>query len=164
MERKKLFEIPVYSTSPERFKKCLKSELDEQTITIEDTTKKNIQERLKNAYYPICKWEYNEIIGYIQIFIEHNDIVFEVYSSSKRRIQLLSSQKPRIKPEYINGCHFRVDDSFTNDNIANKIIEWLKFVKKEHIHKKQFIDSEAFNVLVHHVDYRAIIKEFQEGK
>lgn len=163
MDRKKLFEIPVYSISPELFEKCWKNKLDQQAATIEDTADKKVfQEQLKREYYPLYVWEYNEIIGYIQIFLEHNDIVFEVYSSDKDRIQLFSSRKPRIRPIFINGCHFRVEDSFTNSDIANKIIEWLNFVEKEHIHKGRFLAREAFDALVNHVDYKAIIKEFLE--
>lgn len=93
------------------------------------------KDRIKDVYFPMNVWKYNQIVGYITISISKNDIWFDLYSSLNKKFQFKSKTKQFIQDTNLLGWHFRVEDDDNNNLIKNNIIKWLNNLIKE----KQFL-------------------------
>lgn len=120
--RKKLFDIPIYSVSQKDFAQKYNAQFDGRD--------KDIVQKLKQKQYPQGIWIYNQIIGFVAIFMDKNDIIFEVHKHIGK-IYPLSSKKQFMQNLHTTGLHFRIIKS-SNYEIAEKIEQMLFEISKKY--------------------------------
>lgn len=153
MKQVKIFEIPIYSMKKETFDNRWKSYFKNNFNNLD----KEIMESIKDVYFPMNVWKYNQIVGYITISISKNDIWFDLYSSLNKKFQFKSKTKQFIQDINLLGWHFRVEDDDNNDFIKNEIIKWLNNLIKEKQFKSRYIDLSVFNEQVQFINIRDAI-------
>lgn len=161
-----LFSIPIYSTSKREFDKKLNRYLslkDKQLPDCTETERAQIKADLFAHFRPRNIWIYNQIIGYIRVFLDHPDIFFEVYMPLQReRYRLFSNRKSYCDNWHANGLHFNIVDK-TNDLIRNEIREWLIDISRREKIKNRYIDITVFENIAKYIDFRTLINEVHEG-
>lgn len=99
MEKKTLFEIPIYSMSKKEFNR----RWDKQKQKLHDTyvshghSEEDTQYYVSRFSFPRSLWEYNQIIGYIKISVSRHDVWFDIYCSLDKIYYADSKQKHFIQ-------------------------------------------------------------------
>ena len=158
MKEKKIFEIPIYSMSEMEFDKRYKKKKESLSYeSIDESSKRDINTSL----FPTCLWKYNQIIGYITISVERNEVILGLYCSRDKKYLADTKIKHFIQNWDINGTHFYVSDETALDEIKKKILEMLKFIEEVHLHPKHplfYIDYLTFYNIFDYVDIKQIMK------
>lgn len=156
---KKIFEIPIYALSPlklnDRVNKCI-SKLKSQLSHLDDDTFARIKDI---ETFPMRSWDYNHIVGYIQVSMSRSDIVFEVFLPIPipTRYDWRTKRKTRVQNICANGTHFYFASLKTNEDIRNSVEEMLDHVIVDHVPDRFYVDREAFDNINAHLDYLNII-------
>lgn len=161
MTEKTLFEVPIYAMPQDEFKTRwdkYKSKLFEDFIK-SGHTPESAQRGIYHCCHPKDLWKYNQIIGYLTISISPTDVWFNIFCSFDKAYRFDSSSKHYIENWAINGCHFYVDKTDTNEHIKSKIKEWLTVIQKDHVKKRFFVDFSTFENIFPYVDIRKAIDE-----
>lgn len=153
MKQVRIFEVPIYSMKEDIFNNRWKNYFENNFSNVN----KEIMESIKDVYFPMNVWKYNQIVGYITISISKNDIWFGLYSSLNKKFQFKSKTKQFIQDTNLLGWHFRVEDEDNNDFIKNNIIKWLNNLIKEKQFKNRYIDLSVFNQQVQFINIRDAI-------
>lgn len=153
MKQVRIFELPIYSMKEDIFNNRWKNYFENNFSNVS----KEIMESIKDIYFPMNVWKYNQIVGYITISISKNDIWFDLYSSLNKKFQYKSKTKQFIQDTNLLGWHFRVEDDDNNDFIKNNIIKWLNNLIKEKQFKNRYIDLSVFNQQVQFINIRDAI-------
>ena len=154
----KLHEIPLYALSVEQltsryerfkenfWKNC--SQLDQETF----------QKCVEHETFPQRCWTHNHIVGYIDILLDMQDIVFEIYLPHPqfKRYDWRRSRKIYMRNIMANGTHFRIESRMKNSDIQTQIFEMLDGIIKNHIHSKYYVDRNVFDMIHYHIDYKGI--------
>ena len=162
-EVKELYSIPIYSCKKEKFlndyNKFIyrKSELMRNTaketgmITVDEAI-----DRTKKQYWLEQIWIYNQIIGYIKIYLWENTIWFDLYLPNKNRIMKFSSKKNLVSLIQLNGVHF----SLLNDNNEMKS-EMKKYLKMaiDCVPEKYYVNTNEFDLLNNIIDYTQLVEK-----
>ena len=166
----KLFEIPIYAYSPEKFKEITDRYIENQNREyLENHVKVDKQHMDACAYlacFPYRVWDYNHIVGYISISIEKFDIIFDLYLQAvweghKSRYIWRSKQKWFLVNQQITGYHFRIKQTDTNEEISIKIKEMLDGLVKDFLPEKYYIDRESFDTVNSMVDYSKLFDKVE---
>lgn len=157
----KIFEIPIYALSKETLSKRVEEYIEKLDMELGDIPQKNKEKCIEIETFPNRAWEYNHIVGYITISIHKREIIFDIYLpySKIEKYYWKSNRKKFIINTMLNGFHFLVNDKLSNSDIAKEITGYVNEIKKQHIPKGYYVDSEAFNALVYNVDFKKIIKK-----
>lgn len=162
MKKKYFFDIPIYRLSIHEYKnECDKNIKNGYNCFFinKDGIKKNELITFDNYYKKAIRhydiWEYNEIIGYIRLYIQGNQIRGEYYQHKSTRIR-----KTRIKSFIFKTHKLSPEISIynkTNFEIYILILDYLENCKLEL--KKRFIDISNFKNIGQYVDWNKLIKE-----
>ncbi len=158
-----LFEIPIYKSSEKTHRDKWQTLLTKSAILYRNTKeeqKKYISDML-SFKHPSNLWEYNQIIGYIKIYLWHNDMHFGLYLCNKKRFSFNSCKKDFIEDVTPSGSHFFIDSNFSNENIIDNMNEELDLLIKYEIKKDWYVDLKIYNILHKEIDYIKIIQEHQ---
>lgn len=153
MKQVRIFEVPIYSMKEDIFNNRWKNYFQNNFSNVN----KEIMESIKDVYFPMNVWKYNQIVGYITISISKNDIWFDLYSSLNKKFQFKSKTKQFIQDTNLLGWHFRVEDDDNNDFIKNNIIKLLNNLIKEKQFKNRYIDLSVFNQQIQFINIRDAI-------
>ena len=152
------FEIPVYRCSIKTHTAEMKSKEREFT---HDEWKEVAPESYQNSinyfdrtiWYP---WRYNEIIGWIRLYVMGNQIRGEYYFDASGRIR-----KGIRKKKYVycgKAFEHHLFGDMTSQEIFNEIISVLeKINKNEKPFKKRYIDLTTFKTIGEFVDWKMLI-------
>lgn len=151
----KLFEIPIYNTSEEQFRKKWIKHDEKIKAELFVNNPETYDNNIKHYRDPIRTWKYNQIIGYIVISYMDNTIWFDLYFSSKKKIVFSSNRKNIIKNMHINGYHFQIMSNDTNKDIIDKIDSYIMAIKKDYL-KNKYLDLEGFYNIRKLVDFNKI--------
>lgn len=162
----KLFDIPVYGLN----KQVLKKRIDTITERIkEDCRTRNAPEDTQLALielqtYPMRNWEYNHIVGFIQISIDKQDILFSIYlpyeyEGHTPKYLWWAHKKHFVRESGISGLHFWLGNMKTNEEICKRTVEMLHGIISEHIPKRYFVDTQAFDAINNHIDYISLLQK-----
>lgn len=159
MEKKTLFEIPIYSMSEKEFNKRWKKRKDflYDMFIKGGHSEENARLYVSDSCFPKCVWKYNQIIGFIRVSISKHDVWFDIYRSLDNIYYADSKYKHFIQDIHANETHFYVSNP-TNENIKQNIREWLKGIEKSHLEKRFFVDYSTFNNIFENVDIAQIMK------
>lgn len=157
MKKLLLFEIPVYSMTKQAFDAKWEEINESRFLALRGFSEDEIKDYSYLLDYPRNQWKYNQIIGYIAIYVSAQDVWFDIYLSSDKRYYANSNTKHFIQNILANGTHFRVSENDDNEMIRKKIREQLKSIKTNHLRRGFYIDYELFNNIFPYVDIREIM-------
>ncbi|EAC5337278.1 hypothetical protein AFT98_08630, partial [Listeria monocytogenes] len=130
MKEKIIIVIPVYSISENLFHKKWDEFYEKSYTNTMYSDKENYIDTLRNIDFPTNSWKYNKIIGYIEIRASKEDIIFEIYRSTKLRFPYRSKSKDFIEFFSSLGNHFpilRKNDTELKDEIK----KFLEMIEKQ---------------------------------
>ncbi len=159
MEKKTLFEIPIYSMSEKEFNKRWKKRKDflYNMFINGGHTENNARLYVSDICFPKCVWKYNQIIGFIRVSVSKHEVWFNIYRSLDNIYYADSKYKHFIQDIQANGTHFYVSNP-TNEYIKQNIREWLKGIETSHSEKRFFVDYSTFDNIFGYVDIAQIMK------
>lgn len=158
MNRKTIFEIPIYSMSKDEFEskwKIKKATLYEKFIA-HGHSAESARLGVESCFYPRWLWEYNQIIGYIKIYLTRDDVNFDLYCSLSKRYGIDRKTRHFIENWSINGSHFRIGEK-TNSEVRTEIRSWLRTIHNEYLKGKFYIDYSVFDNTIDFLDIRGIV-------
>lgn len=159
MERKTLFEIPIYSMSEKEFNKRWKKRKDflYDMFINGGHSEDNARLYVSDSCFPECVWKYNQIVGFIRISVSKHDVWFDIYRSLDDIYYAKSKYKHFIQDIHANGTHFYVSNP-TDEYIKQNIREWLAGIEKSHLEKRFYVDYSTFDNIFEYVDIAQIMK------
>lgn len=166
----KIFEIPIYAFS----KSVLQDRVKKWRIRNNWTSSKfNFMKKHQKKY------EYNHIVGFIEIGIDRSDIYGGLYlpcskgelgvtingkilddSKLKHRYVWHTTRKVFLENQGVNGMHFYLGDLRDNPDVVknlDRIMNQLKEIVLDY-NKSYYIDLEAYNTIKGNIDYLNIYK------
>ncbi|MGJ0847810.1 hypothetical protein ACR77J_14055 [Tissierella praeacuta] len=155
MREIKIFEIPIYSKSYEKYHEQLNRKKYKEII---EPMRKNGSKELDinfavgKAYGSYKLWEFNQRKGYIIIKLRKNDILFELYICRKS-IHAISKTRYILQYEPSLGEHFRIEEFVSNGDIANEIRKRLDELIIEKKLKRFYIDRQLFDLFIDEFDF-----------
>ena len=159
---KKLFSIPIYSCKREKFEKDHDRLVYNRSKDFREAAEysgKYTEEEAIEKYkkYVIPKiWEYNQIIGFIKVFIHEHSIWFDLYLPSDKKINRFAKTKHFVSLNIPNGCHFSLMGN--NDEIRSEMSVFLNMAI-DSVPKKYYVDKTEFELLNKIIDYSKLPKE-----
>ena len=141
MRGKLLFVVPVYSMPKDIFN-------DKWNKFFKD--KGWDKEQLRHIYFLPMQWKYNQIIAFIEIYKNVNDIDFVIFKSNHKRYRYTTNK------HQFSYYHFYIRKNDTNEDIKNEICKMLKSIKKQLKEKNLYLDLEAFNNQIKYMDIKNI--------
>jgi len=154
------FEIPVYRNSMNDYLK-------------ETTTKKNkiltdfyaynraetSSERILDIFHKVLwhPYQYNEVIGWICLYIMGNQVRGDYYFISSKKIRQNIKRK---RFEYVGKAfEHTLKPHLTNEEIYNAILLELEKIKKNKPFLKRHIDLNAFNTIAEFIDWQKLVEK-----
>lgn len=163
---RKLFEIPIYSFG----KSVLIQKVRQFSIQYYHKYKDYGDETVKRCYnaetYPQRLWDYNHIVGYIQIALDQDDISFEIFlpETSVSRYNWKSKRKIFLYNINATGLYVHLNDNMGDLEIREKIGKMLDFIQMKYIPKRFFVDRQAFDQLNPVISYIELLKQYNAQK
>ncbi|GAB6107837.1 hypothetical protein [Fusibacter bizertensis] len=153
-----LYEIPIYSSTEEKYNQKLKKNIEKIVYECISNGWENekISPVIKNQHEDFFIWKYNNIVGYINITINKSDIFLELYKSDCERYVAFTKTKHYFKKMYLNGMHFRIDRFDSSVEINEEIMKYIVEIMNNHLRKNTHIDLESFHTLSRFIDYKDI--------
>ncbi len=156
----KLFEIPVYGITKEK----LRSRVERKIAPYKsgEFSEDILRLLIQKASYPMSAWDYNHIVGGIQITYDFDQytVFYELFMPYEELSKYYWDSKRRhfITNQRINGQHFYITESMDNSDIAEKINNDLLTLIREFIPDRFYVDLTAFKNINDFIDYRKIMK------
>ena len=154
MKETVIFSLPIYSCTEKVFyndyQKYLKRKASD-AIRIYAEFNKTEDEAIKATerfYWKKRIWKYNQIIGYLQIFLLGNSLAFSRYLPEEKNIMRFSNKKKYVCKIPVLGMYVQLTG--TNEKIANEL---LKTIKKIAQMNKWIIDTSEFELFYKDINY-----------
>ena len=160
MNKYVLLEIPIYSMKKDEFYKKWDKYFARLTLD------KEADKLIRNHYFPQTVWQYNQIIGYITISISEYDISFDCYLAMNKDYTLKSFQYKSNNKHFVHSIglmkHFRVEKHESNQNIKNKINEYLGELLDSELLIKYYVNTLVFDTQIRYLNIRKAMNELCE--
>lgn len=155
--------VPVYRLASDRYYKERDTFVNEklnQTVFINEAmqinykhseARKKHKEYLINNYGP---WNYNEIIGFIELYFIGSQIRGEYWQMEAKRLTRTRTKIFRFVTSKLS-CELDISQEATNLDIFHIIKKYLLNCNKEL--KNRFIDSHHFDIIGKFVDWNRLI-------
>ena len=154
MNRTVLISLPIYSCSEKHFKVAYEKYLRKKAsdaIWIYKSFNKSEEEAVESIerfYWKKRIWKYNQIIGYLQIFVFGNSLAFNRYLPEEKNTMRFSNKKKYLSMMPVQGMYVQL--SGTNEQIANKLLKAIKDIAKIY---KWTIDTSEFELIYNDINY-----------
>jgi len=164
--RTHILSVPIYNESQQRYYEKLNAKkekiaYDMETSTRGMWTKEAFIEQQDNKgwewHIPNFNWQHNEIIAFVEIYIEMNMFCFDLTYHTQKRI-IFNSRRPFFRRSMQSGYHFNLGDFKTNKDISVEIKKWVESSVEDYTRKGKFVDWDNFNLLNDSLDYLNIIE------
>lgn len=159
-DEKMIYEIPIYSMPKKEFERRWdkwKRGWYEQSIqmgrSVEEAEK--FINMLIEGRHPQNVWEYNQIVGFVEISISPRDISFNVQKTLDTGIHAIGKKKHYIENLMTNGMHFRYKN-MTNEEIVVEIDTYLDSIERG-LNKPFCLYRDTYNNIKDYIDFKKII-------
>ena len=145
-----LFSLPIYSCAKEKFKEkyenyiLTRAKYSHYYPSDVERAKKNI----RKFEWKKGIWKYNQIIGYLEVFIQGGSLAFHAYLPEEKNVMKFSRVKKYLYRVDLNGLYIQLIGS--NERIANELFDKIQSIQKDH---KWYIDYSFFNQVYKKIDY-----------
>ena len=157
MKAYKLFEIPVYNYSKEKhlemWSKAKKKFFDK--LTNKNATQSEKNDSFLKCYKYQYLWDYNKLVGIIQIKYKNGDLIFELY---KHVGKVFYNKINKMRFEKNGGTNLRITiKNKSKDEIIKLIQDKFKYIQDNFFKKYNYLDLEAFNNIVANLNFEAFL-------
>lgn len=156
---RKLFEIPIYALSRKELDKRIKKDRT-AFITKNNHIPEDIAVDVFDNKFTLYKrnWDYNHIVGYIQIFKQENNLKLELYLivEPKSKYYWKSNRKKFLRKQFTNGCNIYLGQYENNIQVSKQLDCLLNDLKKNYIPSRYYIDTETYDNTKEYIDYKGI--------
>lgn len=156
---RKLFEIPIYALSRKELDKRIKKDRT-AFITKNNHIPEDIAVDVFDNKFTLYKrnWDYNHIVGYIQIFKQGNNLKLELYLivEPQSKYYWKSNRKKFLRKQFTNGCNIYLGQYENNIQVSKKLDCLLNDLKKNYIPSRYYIDTETYDNTKEYIDYKGI--------
>jgi len=171
MRNKYIFDIPIYRTTRYQFNaeidKIVEKQLewvlshDPQRNPLPQDLKDRVRERVaKESGSP---WQFNQIIGWLRLFLEGSRIGCHPWWVDAKRINRRMKYKRFLMQTYSDI--FQADcRNKSSEEIYKVLLHNLKKLAAEKPYKKRYVDLDVFCRLGPYVDWRRLIEDHIERK
>jgi hypothetical protein len=148
--------IPIYQCDQDKYNSELNKIINGNS---HPESHDQCRQHLLDKYGP---WKYNEIVGYLSLYIENNTLFVDhwhsntssrVFSGKKRTVSINNSQH-RIHKVSLLSCN---TNQQCHDLISNNISSLIKSIKSNTQQKpplkNRFFDIAEFEVICQHLDW-----------
>lgn len=159
------FEIPVYRCNQDTHAKEMKNKEIEYTIEEYKETAPSSYQNMINYFndtiwYP---WKYNEIIGWIYLYVMGTQLRGEYYFTTAKRIG------KGINKKKFKYCGKAFEHSLTCTDSSNEIFKEIltvleKVNKNETPFKKRYLDLRTFKTVGEFVDWKNLVEKLNSFK
>lgn len=159
MITKRIFEIPIYSMSQEKFceKWNIRNEKELSEWVNAGWSYNEAKDEINRLAFPKTIWKYAQIIGYLVVDITKSDIRFNIYAPlASKRIRYDNTAKIFPQAWSLNGTHFPLKKEMSNAEIIQKIKKWVIQTQNEHI-SKWHLDLTTFLNSIDYIDFCRLI-------
>ena len=157
----KLFDIPVYALT----EKTLVQRADAKIKTVEKnapgTNRETLNRLIERETFPMRNWDYNHIIGYIQIGLTKQDIVASVFMPvpAPARYRWDSVKRHFVQDLGANNAHRYIGNMKVNEDIQTVARELLECVIRDHLNRRFHVDRTAFDAVNSYIDYLYLLQK-----
>lgn len=158
------FEIPVYRCDLETHTKEMKVkeegfEIDEYKLTAPESYRNLLNHFHRVIWYP---WKYNEIIGWVCLYILGNQIRADYYFITSQRI----GKGIRKKKFVHSGKAFEhsLERRLSSNEILKEILIKLDGLNKEAPFKNRYIDIESFKIIGEFLAWEKLVDKLNSFK
>lgn len=160
-DAKMIYEIPIYSMPKKEFKRRWdkwKHKWYEQSIQMGRSQEEagKVSNTIIEGRYPQNVWEYNQIVGFVEISISSRDISFNVQKTLDTGIHAIGKRKHYIQNMMTNGMHFRYKN-MTNEEIVIEIDGYLDSIERG-LNKPFCLYCDTYNNIKGCIDFKGIIE------
>lgn len=154
MKETVIFSLPIYSCSEKVFSNAYKKYLKRKAsdaIRIYAEFNRTEDEAIKvteRFYWKKRIWKYNQIIGYLQIFLFGNSLAFSRYLPEEKNIMRFSNKKKYVCRMPVLGMYVQLTG--TNEKIANELLKTIKNIAQMN---KWIIDTSEFKLFYKDINY-----------
>lgn len=157
MNEKYIFSIPIYTCSEEEYERKRDVYFRKNLVKYSVRNDKQSLNLFESAFYKYLwsPWKYNQVIGFIEIFVWGKDIRGELYFEESKRISI-HSKKRRYE---LQGKAFEMGVYFVQqtDNIFKNLSAHLEYLKNEKPYKGRYIDLNRFYEIGPYINWRALL-------
>lgn len=158
---KMIYAIPIYSMPKKEFKRRWdnwKNKWYERMQQMEYSVEKTegIVNDIMDMQYPRNVWEYNQIVGLIEIKISPRDVSFNVQKTLDTRIQAVGKTKHYIQDMMTNGKYFTIGN-MTNAEIVLEIDKYLDSIEQE-LTKPFCLYRDTYNNIKNYIDFVGMLR------
>lgn len=158
MKEKLIFDIPIYSMTKNDFSKKwdrYKERKKQNYININQALD-DYEIWLDKFCFPQSVWQYNQIIGHIQIILNKDDIIFELWLTKDKNFHYNGKKKHFIENMPTIGLHFYAGNM--NDNeIKQEINKYLDMIKNDFLNKNYFLDDTIYTNLINNINIKQLM-------
>lgn len=159
-----VYEIPIYSMPKNEFKRRWDNwkkkwyERSEQMgYTTEET--EEVINSIMATQYPRNIWKYNQIVGFVEIAVNHRDVSFNVQKTLDTRIRAVGKTKHYIQDMITNGMYFMIGN-MTNDRIIVEIDDCLDSIQKN-LSKPFCLYRDTYDNVKRYIDFRTLMQTIE---
>lgn len=166
MKEKHIFNVPIYRCQIEKFKeeekierqklydyfyKCNRDLIEEDGYDINPMVNRSMVEKEKI-------WKYNEIVGFIDVFIWSKQIRGNLYYIQAKRVN--RNAKNRTLKYYGKSFEIINIENKTSNEIFQKLINRLSNLTKESIMlKNRYIDISTIETLGLYINWKKLVED-----
>ena len=157
-----VFEIPVYSCSQSEFNSRITRQVDRLMATVpnrrNDIWEEQRNDELKRQLRSV---RFNEIVGYIEVYLFGSQLRADLWFSDKSRIIPGSRSKGILtRRGKLLEKHFQPHKMMTSEEIFAEFRRSLeRAVRKNRILRRRYVDFKAFDRCGEFVDWKKMITD-----
>ena len=166
MITKRIFEIPIYSISQEKFyeKWDIRNEKKLSEWINAGWTYSEAKSEIARLAFPKTIWKYAQIIGYLVVDITKSDIWFDVYAPlNNNGIRYDTTAKTFPQAWSLNGTHFPLEKEMSNAEIIKEIKKWVIQIQNDHI-SKWHLDLTTVLNSIDYIDFCRLVTDLSNSQ
>ncbi len=158
MNERIIASFPVYSITENSFNQKWNIFYEKSYNNTMFKDKEKYISTLEYVYFPTNSWKYNKIIGFIEIIVSKEDIIFEIYRSPKKIFPYNSKSKHFVGFFPSLGNHFSALGK-NNQDLKDEIQQFLKSIEEHDFLgiKNIYVDYTCFENFIKYFDLRNFI-------
>lgn len=151
------FEVPIYRCDPHKYEEeetMKRNKYFDQYYHEESISKSELSDIFMRIMWQ--PWEYNEVIGWIRLYIFGTQIRGEYYFITSKNIR--QGLKNKRFEYYGKAFEYSIYDDMPNSEIHQGIIDDLEEQQNEKPLKNRHLDLRAFNTIAKFIDWKSLVK------
>lgn len=163
-----LYRIPIYRCNREKHRKEFEKEVEKkmkfaiQNSNISDEMEKNIREWIEfSSFVP---WNYNEIIGWLDITKSWPDILIECMMRDYKRFPRAKPGRSSVRNFKFRGYKYgevRTQHYNTSEEIFTELLKELDGIQKSEQFRKYHVDLDDFRKIGKYIDWKGLTEEIK---